>query len=77
MITWDRTVVYERPKTKMICSFQNILKITCKKIFMECMEEKEPLGRDEADAVSLTSDSRNKILDVSSFCFLHQKWYSN
>ena len=51
--------MYKRPVSKMICSFQNALKIIFeKKVFVCCLEEKKALGRDEADdGVLITNDS--------------------
>lgn len=74
----DRRLIY-KPKRKMICSFQNVLKIISrKKLFMECFGEKEPLGREEADGVSLTNDSGEQPPGCQlSFHYLQQKWSSN
>lgn len=77
----QKSHVCERPKSKkvIICSFQNVLKIIFqKKLFMECLEEKEPLDRDEADGGSLTNDNEraNSWMPAISR-FLHQKWGSN
>lgn len=59
MMTWNRRVIDGRPESKVICSFQNVLKIIfTKKLFMECMEEKESLGRHKAAGASSANDSK-------------------